>query len=210
MCPCEKRRGVGGGGEGRRTSSGRRRSRERTQLSPAAPLGGGRPALAKDSPAPRGPQGGAQSFWCQAPCSGRSEMAPQKRGMEVMQWGPRRPGSSPQISCKQVRGHCSEEPVHPRVSIWRSCHLWEAEGEGRGRGRGKERERGGCGEEGRVLPHPGPGLLPRTPAELALLRPRSRPQDSSFPVLGMLTGPWVREDTLLSPPPLHSGSSSRM
>jgi len=141
-------------------------------------------------------------------------MAPQKRGMGVMQWGPRRPGCGQQISCKQVRGHCSEEPVHPGVSIWRGCHLWEAEGEGRGRGKEKEGERRGGGrEEGRVLPHPGsagPGLLPRTLAELALLRPHSRPQDSSFPVLGMLTGPWVREDTLLPPPPPHSGSSSRM
>lgn len=109
-----------------------------------------------------------------------------------------------------MRGHCSEEPVHPGVSIWRGCHLWEAEGEGRGRGREKKGERRGGGEERRVPPHPGPRLLRRTLAELALLRPRSQPQDSSFPVLGMLTGPWVREDTLLPPPPPHLGSSTHM
>lgn len=40
-----------------------------------------------------------------------------------MQWGPRRPGFAQQISCKQVRGHCSEEPGHSRVSIWRGRHL---------------------------------------------------------------------------------------
>lgn len=64
LCPCEKRRGAGGGGEGRR--SGRRGSRERMQLSPAAPLGGC-PALPKTALPQEAPGEGLGAFLVRPP-----------------------------------------------------------------------------------------------------------------------------------------------